>query len=324
MPNNTPLDPDDYYANYLAQTNNSSVQESTLIATKEKSSSSLKPMLLLLVLIILLAGGYYLWLASNTTLATPAPKIEITKPSTVVAPIAITETPLHKSVESISANITKPKPITKPQPIPKKTPPPTLEKALVESIKQSDSPSVKTKENKVDTFNKVLLDKTAKPTETAKKVSELIAHSETTKTAKKIEKKKEVIQEKKVVKVVAPKKETPKVPQATTPKKEEVKKIEVKQEKIKKKETDKKEKADKKKQDNYNKALKAEAKVRKEEMRYVIVKKGDSLYKIAKRVYGDSTKYKIIFKANSDILKKITDLSIGQKLRVPKLQKKKQ
>jgi len=71
----------------------------------------------------------------------------------------------------------------------------------------------------------------------------------------------------------------------------------------------------------YTKSLKKEAKVRKEEMRYVTVKSGDSLYRIAKRIYGDASKFELIFKANSDILKKKTDLKIGQKLRVPKLKK---
>ncbi|MDQ7085193.1 MAG: LysM peptidoglycan-binding domain-containing protein [Sulfurovum sp.] len=69
----------------------------------------------------------------------------------------------------------------------------------------------------------------------------------------------------------------------------------------------------------YTKALKVEAEVRKEEMRYVTVKSGDSLFKIAKRIYGDAMKYTLIFEANSDVLKKSTDLSIGQKLRVPQL-----
>ena len=59
----------------------------------------------------------------------------------------------------------------------------------------------------------------------------------------------------------------------------------------------------------------------KKEVGYVTVRSGDTLYKIAKRVYGDSTKFNVIFKANSHILKKATDLSIGQKLKVPKLKK---
>jgi LysM repeat protein len=77
----------------------------------------------------------------------------------------------------------------------------------------------------------------------------------------------------------------------------------------------------KEKKDKYEKEMQEEARLRKEEMRYVTVKSGDTLYKIAKRVYGDSTHYKIIFEANSEMLKTATDLSIGQKLRVPKLKK---
>jgi nucleoid-associated protein YgaU len=71
----------------------------------------------------------------------------------------------------------------------------------------------------------------------------------------------------------------------------------------------------------YTEALKDEAEVRKGEMKYVTVRSGDSLYKIAKRAYGDATYFEIIFEANSDVLKTKTDLKIGQKLRVPELKK---
>jgi len=67
----------------------------------------------------------------------------------------------------------------------------------------------------------------------------------------------------------------------------------------------------------YAKKLKEEAKQRKKEMRYIIVKKGDTLGKIAKRVYGDVMAYKKIYKANPDILKRPDKIYIGQKLRVP-------
>jgi len=63
--------------------------------------------------------------------------------------------------------------------------------------------------------------------------------------------------------------------------------------------------------------LEEEVKQRKKEMRYVIVKKGDTLGKIAKRVYGNVMAYKKIYKANPDILKRPDRIYIGQKLRVP-------
>ncbi len=67
----------------------------------------------------------------------------------------------------------------------------------------------------------------------------------------------------------------------------------------------------------YVEKLKEEVKQRKKEMRYVIVKKGDTLGKIAKRVYGNVMAYKKIYKANPDILKRPDRIYIGQKLRVP-------
>ncbi len=49
------------------------------------------------------------------------------------------------------------------------------------------------------------------------------------------------------------------------------------------------------------------------------VKKGDSLSKIAKAVYGDPMKYKIIFEANKPMLKDPNLIYPGQALRIPKL-----
>ena len=70
---------------------------------------------------------------------------------------------------------------------------------------------------------------------------------------------------------------------------------------------------------NYTSALKVEAKTREEEMQYVTVKEGDTLFDIAKRIYGDAMKYPLIFGANPDILNDPARISIGQKLRVPKV-----
>jgi nucleoid-associated protein YgaU len=67
----------------------------------------------------------------------------------------------------------------------------------------------------------------------------------------------------------------------------------------------------------YTKVVKKEVKERTKEMRYVTVKKGDTLGKIAKRVYGNVMDYKKIYKANPDILKREDKIYINQRLRVP-------
>jgi nucleoid-associated protein YgaU len=48
------------------------------------------------------------------------------------------------------------------------------------------------------------------------------------------------------------------------------------------------------------------------------VKSGDSLSKIAKRVYGDAKAWKKIFEANTDIIKDPDKIFPGQKLKIPK------
>jgi|AAUQ01.1.fsa_nt_gi nucleoid-associated protein YgaU len=77
------------------------------------------------------------------------------------------------------------------------------------------------------------------------------------------------------------------------------------------------EKLSKSNNSDYATKLNEEVKQRKKEMRYVIVKKGDTLGKIAKRVYGNVMAYKKIYEANPDILKRPDKIYIGQKLRVP-------
>ena len=47
------------------------------------------------------------------------------------------------------------------------------------------------------------------------------------------------------------------------------------------------------------------------------VKSGDSLSKIAKRVYGNAKEWKRIFEANTDILKDPDKIYPGQKLKIP-------
>jgi len=50
---------------------------------------------------------------------------------------------------------------------------------------------------------------------------------------------------------------------------------------------------------------------------YHEVKKGDTLWKIAEKYYGDGSLYKTIFEANKDILKNPDMIKIGQKLHIP-------
>ncbi len=50
---------------------------------------------------------------------------------------------------------------------------------------------------------------------------------------------------------------------------------------------------------------------------YHEVVKGDTLWKIAEKYYGDGNLYTNIFEANKDILKDPNMIKIGQKLRIP-------
>jgi nucleoid-associated protein YgaU len=50
---------------------------------------------------------------------------------------------------------------------------------------------------------------------------------------------------------------------------------------------------------------------------YHVVKKGDTLSKIAEEYYGDKMLYPKIFEANTDILKDPNKIKPGQKLRIP-------
>ena len=47
------------------------------------------------------------------------------------------------------------------------------------------------------------------------------------------------------------------------------------------------------------------------------VAKGESLWKIAERYYGDGSLYPKIFEANRDVLKDPDKIKIGQRLRIP-------
>jgi nucleoid-associated protein YgaU len=49
------------------------------------------------------------------------------------------------------------------------------------------------------------------------------------------------------------------------------------------------------------------------------VQSGDSLSKIARKEYGDASKWQLIFEANKDILKDPNKIFPGQKLKIPPL-----
>jgi len=68
---------------------------------------------------------------------------------------------------------------------------------------------------------------------------------------------------------------------------------------------------------SYTQEIAKEVKTREKEMRYITVKKGDTLGKIAKKVYGNVMYYKKIYEANPDILRRPDRIYIGQKLRIP-------
>lgn len=53
------------------------------------------------------------------------------------------------------------------------------------------------------------------------------------------------------------------------------------------------------------------------EPKFITVKPGDTLSKIAKEVLGDANKYQIIFEANKPMLKNPDQIFPGQKLRIP-------
>jgi len=68
---------------------------------------------------------------------------------------------------------------------------------------------------------------------------------------------------------------------------------------------------------NYREEIKKEIVYRKNEMRIIIVQKGDTLSKIAKRAYGNHTDYKKIFAANPEIIQDPNQIYVGQRLRIP-------
>lgn len=68
---------------------------------------------------------------------------------------------------------------------------------------------------------------------------------------------------------------------------------------------------------NYENELKQEIMFREREMRYIVVRKGDTLSKIAYRAYGNSDAYTKIFSANPEVLNNPNHIFAGQRLRIP-------
>lgn len=64
-------------------------------------------------------------------------------------------------------------------------------------------------------------------------------------------------------------------------------------------------------------ADKVESEESEEEGRFYVVEKGDSLWSIAEKVYGDGTRWKEIRKANKDVIKDPKIIRPGWKLRIP-------
>ena len=68
---------------------------------------------------------------------------------------------------------------------------------------------------------------------------------------------------------------------------------------------------------SYSKAIRKEISVRSNEMKIIVVQKGDTLSKIAKKAYGRKKDYHKIFTANPEIIKNPDEIFVGQKLRIP-------
>ena len=55
-----------------------------------------------------------------------------------------------------------------------------------------------------------------------------------------------------------------------------------------------------------------------EEVVYHVIQKGDTLWALAKKHYGDGNKYPLIFEANREVIKDPDLIFVGQKIRIPK------
>ncbi len=76
------------------------------------------------------------------------------------------------------------------------------------------------------------------------------------------------------------------------------------------------EEVNKDKAESYTNSLRSEVDVRKNEMRIIVVRQGDTLGKIAKRAYGNVMDFQKIYRANPELTRP-DRIYIGQKLRIP-------
>jgi len=70
-------------------------------------------------------------------------------------------------------------------------------------------------------------------------------------------------------------------------------------------------------EDSYTQEIRKELKVRSNEMRIIVVKKGDTLSKIAYRAYKDYNQYPKILRANPEVIQNPDQIFVGQRLRIP-------
>ena len=77
------------------------------------------------------------------------------------------------------------------------------------------------------------------------------------------------------------------------------------------------EKSEKNEGSNYAKAISEELYTRSNEMTIVVVQQGDTLSKIAKKIYGEGDDYVKIYNANPEIVKNPDQIYAGQRLRIP-------
>ena len=68
---------------------------------------------------------------------------------------------------------------------------------------------------------------------------------------------------------------------------------------------------------NYSSEITKEVKFRTNAMRVIIVRRGDTLSKLAKKAYGNYEDYTKIFAANPEIIQNPNQIFIGQRLRIP-------
>ncbi len=73
----------------------------------------------------------------------------------------------------------------------------------------------------------------------------------------------------------------------------------------------------KQKKTKYTQSIAKEIKTREKEMKFVTVKSGDTLSKIALKAYGTVSAYKKIIKANPELIKNKKLIYPGQRLRIP-------